>query len=179
MGGIIDYLKNFSLIPLRHFNFGPEGLFISLFLIFFLLWGLSLGRTRALISLLGIYVAYMIEMTFPFWDQLQSFIKFPQDNYLIKAGFFIVVYAIVFIILNNSVLKRRLSAKDSSFLAVAIISVLQLGLLISIILNNIPISKIPKLPDYFYRYFSTSEALFYWAVLPVVAILFLRRKNEK
>ena len=41
-------------------------LFGLLFLIVILLWGFSLGRTRALVSLLSIYIAFVIEEAFPY-----------------------------------------------------------------------------------------------------------------
>ena len=61
------YIPNLNLATSSNFNFNfsPSGLFAILVLIFLLLYGLSLGRTRALISLLGIYIAYAIMSVFP------------------------------------------------------------------------------------------------------------------
>lgn len=172
------YIPNFDLATISkfNFNFGPSGLFAILGLIFLLLYGLSLGRTRALVSLLGIYIAYAIMSVFPYLDRLHDLIKVSPELYITRVGLFLFVYVIVFIVLNGSLVKDRLSIKDASFFSVSIISFLQLGLLITIITNIVPVSAL-KVPDNlsgFAEYFSTNEALFYWFLVPIVVVSFMR-----
>ncbi len=176
------YIPNFNLAAISkfNFNFGPSGLFAILGLIFLLLYGLSLGRTRALISLLGIYVAYAITSVFPYLDRLHDLIKVSPELYITRVGLFLFVYVIVFVVFNHSLVKSRLTLKDASFLSVSIISVLQLGLLITIITNIVPVSafKISGNLSGITEYFSTNEALFYWFLAPIVVVSFMKRDKK-
>lgn len=175
---MLKYILNFDLAQIANFNFnfGPSGLFAILGLIFLLLYGLSLGRTRALISLLGIYVAYAIMSVFPYLDRLHDVIKISPELYITRVGFFLAVYIIVFAALNGSVVQNRLNLKDASFLSVSIVSILQLGLLITIITNIIPVSALKLSGDlsYLSEYFSTTDALFYWFLVPIMIVAFMR-----
>ena len=176
------YIPNFDLAAISkfNFNFGPSGLFAILGLIFLLLYGLSLGRTRALISLLGIYIAYAIMSVFPYLDRLHELIKVSPELYITRVGLFLFIYVIVFAVLNRSLVKSHLNLKDASFLSVSIISVLQLGLLITIITNIIPVSvlKIPGNLSYFSDYFSTNEVLFYWFLIPILIVSFMKGNKK-
>ena len=138
------YIPNLDLAAISglNFNFGPSGLFAILGLIFLLLYGLSLGRTRALISLLGIYIAYAIMSVFPYLDRLHDLIKVSPELYITRVGLFLFVYVIVFAVFNNSLVKSRLTIKEASFFSVSIISIMQLGLLVTIITNIVPVSAL-------------------------------------
>lgn len=176
------YISNFDLAVISkfNFNFGPSGLFIILGLIFLLLYGLSLGRTRALISLLGVYIAYAIMSVFPYLDRLHDLIKISPELYITRVGLFLFVYVIVFAVLNGSLIKGRLTIKDASFLSVSIISFLQLGLLTTIITNTVPISalKVSGNLSGLAEYFSTNETLFYWFLAPIVIVSFMKGSKK-
>ncbi|MDO8483276.1 MAG: hypothetical protein Q7S86_05690, partial [bacterium] len=146
---------------------------------FLLLYGLSLGRTRALISLLGIYIAYAITSVFPYLDRLHDLIKVSPELYVTRVGLFLFFYVLSFAVLNGSVVKNRLTLKDASFLSISIISIMQLGLLITIITNIVPVSalKIPGNLSGLTEYFSTNEALFYSFLAPILVVSFM--KGEK
>lgn len=163
-----------------NFDLGPSGLFVLLGLIFLLLYGLSLGRTRALVSLLGIYIAYAIMSVFPYLDRLHESIIISSELYVTRVGLFLVVYVIVFAILNRSLVKSRLTLKDASFFSVSITSVLQLVLLITIITNIIPSSVLMVSGNLsgLVEYFSTNEALFYWFLAPIIVLLFMKRDKK-
>jgi len=164
-----------------NFDLGPSGLFAILGLIFLLLYGLSLGKTRALISLLGIYIAYSIMSVFPYLDRLHDLIKVSPELYITRVGVFLFVYVAVFAILNGSLAKGRLTLKDASFFAVSVISIMQLGLLITIITNIVPVSalKISGNLSNVSEFFSTNEALFYWFLVPIVTVSFMRGSKKR
>lgn len=170
----------------------PNLLFSGLAIVCLLLYGLSLGRTRALVSLLSIYVAFVFEMTFPYFEQLQNIGSAYIDEVAIsKALVFLVVYGIVFAIMNRSLMKQRFSLDEASIMSVSVVSLLQLGFLVSI-LANIAQDSLPartteviqsggfiKVPETVAPYFSSSEALFYWSVLPIVVLLFIKGKRHR
>lgn len=162
----------------RNINLEPTTLFVGLVLIFMLIYGLSLGRTKALISLLSIYVALAFDAGFPYLGKLHELLPVSRELYTTRLAIFLLVYLTVFAILNNSFAKGRLNLKESSIISVAVISLAQIGLLIAVITNIIPDEIIKKMPQYLSAYFGTKQALFYWIILPIVLLIFLR-KNKK
>lgn len=106
---------------------GPQQLFVGLVLLFIFLYGLSVGKTRAVVSLLGIYIAFMLTATFPFMQQLANAIPGNQEGFMMSIGFFLGAYVAVFIVLNHSSLKTKLTIGEMSFWKVVAISVLQVG----------------------------------------------------
>ena len=159
-------------------NLSPTSLFIGLVLVFLILYGLSLGRTKALISLLGIYVALAFDASFPYLEQLHSIVPLQMEIYTTRIIVFMLVYLLVFAILNNSFARGRLTLKESSIISVGVISLSQIGLLIAVITNIIPDEIIDNLPRYLSAYFATKETLFHWIVIPIVVLVFLRRNNK-
>ena len=156
-------------------SFGPGVLFFMLGVIFVLVWGLSLGRTRALISLLAIYIGYVLETTFPYLEYLNNLFNFKTNRVFLKVGLFFVTYIIVFGILNKSLVKVRLSMKETSVFLVGLISMLQLTLLISIIVNMLPVDMLLKVPAHVMFVFSGNQQLFFWSLLPIIAVLFIKK----
>ena len=167
------YLEKFSSL-----NLGPEALFGILVVVFLLLYGLSLGRTRALVSLLGIYIAYALQAIFPYFSELHDALRFSPEMYLTRVALFFVFYLTVFAILNRSLVKHRLTMKEFSIFWVSLISLLQLGILVSIILNFIPVDKLTIFPEYLSGYFAEQRALFFWLTAPVVLLISMRREKR-
>ena len=157
---------------------GPTTLFAGLVLVFMILYGLSLGKTKALISLLGIYVALAFDATFPYLAQLHDLVGLTEEIYTTRIIVFMLVYLVTFAILNNSFARARFTMKESSIISVGVISLAQIGLLVAIITNIIPDEIIEKMPEYLSAYFSTKEALFFWIVAPIILLIFLRKSRE-
>lgn len=160
-------------------NVGPTTLFVGLFLVFLVLYGLSLGRTKALISLLGIYVALAFDAAFPYLQQLHDMIGVTKEIYTTRVVLLLIVYLLVFTILNKSFANKRLTLNDSSIISVSVISLAQIGLLIAVITNIIPDEIINNLPKYLSAYFATKEALFFWIIIPIIILLFLKKSKRK
>ena len=159
-------------------DLSPATLFVGLVLVFMMIYGLSLGRTKALISLLSIYVALAFDAAFPYLGQIHGALPVKIELYTARIIVFMLVYLLVFAILNNSFAKGRLTLKESSIISVSIISLAQIGLLVAVITNIIPDNIIEKMPRYLSAYFATKGALFIWIVVPIILLIFLR-KNKK
>jgi len=168
-----SYLERFS-----NLNLGPEMLFGILVVVFLLLYGLSLGRTRALVSLLGIYIAYVLQAIFPYFLELHDALRFSPEMYVTRIALFLVFYLTVFAILNRSLVKHRLTMKEFSIFWVSLISLLQLGILVSIVLNFIPVDKLTIFPEYLSGYFAEQRALFFWLTAPVLILIMMRREKK-
>lgn len=177
METISKIISSFDLPALLSLNVGPNLLFAVLFLILLILYGLSIGRTRALISLLGIYIAFVLQSIFPYFDDLENLIKTSLGAKGIQAAIFLLAYIIVFLVLNRSLVKKRLTLKEASIAEVVFISFLQLGLLTSILTNILGSGSVIKIPDTLVRYFSGQQALFFWFLTPISALIFIRNRD--
>ena len=157
----------------------PKGLFALLAVVILVLYGLSVGRTRALVSLLSIYVAYMLAVLFPFLSRVTE--NLPQQyRSLSSVGLFIVLYGLTFMILSQSMLKGRLTLGEISLWQVSVISLVQIGLLASICVSLISIERGQQLLGPLYRWFGGQYPLWGWAVASLLIMPFMkvRRGHE-
>src|SRR3989338_2990291 len=156
-------------------NFGPGWLFGILATVAISLFSLSIGRTRAVISLLSIYVAFVIDRIFPYFKEVDKIIGGSVEEYWLRIGAFLASYAIVFFVFNFSFIRKKLSSIDYSFFGIMILSVLQLGFIGSIMFNMFPRPLALEWSFGFYNYIATSTALFFWTIAPLPILLFIRK----
>lgn len=166
------YFGDFSSFGL-HYNW----LVILFFLFVIFLVGFSLGRTRMLLGLLSIYIAAFITPLFSYRDRLGEFFKNLPD-YWLNLSLFLVVYLIVFLILNRSLLKHRLSMKESSPLTILGIAILEIGFLTTIAVSYLPEKIVASLSPQLLKYFGSKNSQFIWSILPLLAVLFLKGRKE-
>ena len=168
-------ISNVLAVPaqLARFSLNSQSLIGLLVLIIVILWGFSLGRTRALVSLLGIYIAFVVEEAFPYLDSIYYYVgDFPE--YWMKSAIFLGMYIIVFLILNHSFIKKRFTSAEFSVFGVFFISILQIGLLLSIFASFLTPELATSLLGNFEVFFASDAALFWWAVLPIPMLLFMK-----
>ena len=160
-------------------DLGPGMLFGILALVIVLLFAFSVGRTRILISLLAIYVAFSLQTVFPYFSKLQQLATFTKDLPTLRVIVFLILYALAFVLLNGSILRGRFSLGETSFLPVILMGVVQLGFILSIVFNLAPtfFSINERLPKDIIPYLATRQALFYWSLAPIVLLLFSRNKS--
>lgn len=155
-----------------------SGWLVVLFFIFVVfLVGFTLGRTRMLLALISIYAAAFIENHFAYFETVRGYFK-SAPEYWVHIGLFLILYVIVFNILNRSILKHRLAAKEASVLAVSTEAILIVGLLASVIIAYLPADQLKFLPANLLKYFTTKNARFFWVAAPIALALFLRSKRE-
>ena len=171
-------MSYFNFNFLAQLSLGPELLFGILIIIALFLYGLSLGRTKAIISLLGIYIAYVLQAIFPYFSELHKAVRFSPEMYMTRTVMFFIFYIIVFVILNRSLVRHRTTMKEFSIFWVSLISFFQLGILISIILNFIPIDKLTMFPSSLVGYFAEQRALFFWLTAPILILILMRRERR-
>ncbi|MEK7124838.1 MAG: hypothetical protein AAB864_00335 [Patescibacteria group bacterium] len=176
-----NFLTRFDLGNLQGFLdifTGPQQLFLLLVLLLIFLYGMSVGKTRALVSLLGIYVAYMLTVMFPYFDWLKTILKTNTHPGIVQTGLFLGIYMLVFFVLNHSSLKGRLSMGEMSLTQVLLVSLFQIGFLMSIIASFLPRELAPANAQQLYPYISTPKAVFFWAVASVVILPFMKPRRE-
>jgi hypothetical protein len=160
-------------------SLSPGMLFGILVVVGVLLMALTLGRTRTLISVLSIYVAFALQTIFPFFGWLLEHQSFTNDLPTLRIFVFLIIYGIVFGLLNRSILKSRFNLGEASFAQVVVMGLVQLGLIVSIILNLAPgfynISE--SLPSFAIPFIGNQSALFYWALVPIILLIFQKRSD--
>src|SRR4030042_4090292 len=131
MDAVLGVFKgfSFSFLPAQiGMLTGTYQLFGLLVVLFVFLYGMSIGKTRATISLLAIFAAYMLTSFFPFWSLLVGLVGESATPFL-RAGVFLVAYVLAIVAINMSSLSHRLLVGDTSFLKVFMVRVIQVGLL--------------------------------------------------
>src|SRR3989344_4705440 len=134
LAGNIGGFSNFASISGTSFTW----LFGALGAVSLSLYGLSLGRTRAVMSLLAIYVAFTFDRLFPYFSEIKNMVSNNVADYWIRTGIFLAVYILVFILFNLSLLRKRFSSSEFSLFGILLISLLQLGFVGSIIFSYLP-----------------------------------------
>ena len=147
----------------------------ALFIIF--LAGFTLGRSRIVIATFCIYAAYFIETHFPYFAQVREALK-NVPAYWLHVGLFVILLMVIFGILNRSLLRRKLCVKDASIFQILLLAILNVGFLFSVIVSYLPPTVELGLPAEILRLFNTKTAQIVWAILPIVAVLFIRSKKE-
>ncbi len=152
----------------------PRGLFALLALVVLVLYGLSVGKTKALVSLLSVYVAYVLTVLFPFLPWLSGQITLPENAPILELLVFFAFYLATFLLLSHSMLRHRLTLGEMSMLKVIIISIVQLGLLSSIAISLLPDDFAVHSFGFAYPYLAGKLALWLWALASLCILPFVR-----
>jgi hypothetical protein len=158
---------------------GSQQLFFLLALLCVFLYGMSVGKTRAILSLLAIYGAFMLTELFPFWKWLQDSLHWRQADALLHMSLFLLFYAIVFAVLNISSLRNRLSSGEISFWQVLLVSAVQVGFLAAVLMSFAPADALPKTLQAAYPYMGTPPAVFGWSAGALAILPLIRHKRER
>lgn len=172
--GLID-IGGLSAAPTALSN--PKGLLALLGVVLVVLYGLSVGRTKAMVSLLAIYVAYMLTVLFPFLGRVQGMVP-EQYRVLTAVGIFLVLYVATFLLLSHSMLRFRLSSGEISIVQVVVISIVQIGLLTCITLSLIPADAGERIAGQAWKYFGTDLALWCWAAASLAILPFMKARRR-
>ncbi len=161
---------------------------VLFFVVVVFLVAFSLGKTRILLAVLSVYIAGFLEFIFPFNSKIQPF--FVKSDWLglapafwLNLSVFLIIFLISLAILNRSILKPKMSLQESSPFTILFLSILVSGFLTSLIFSYLLASLPAKsnflatLSPWLLKYFATKNAQFVWAVLPLLAMMFLRRKR--
>ncbi len=158
---------------------GPYQLFIILLLLAVFLYGLSVGRTRAMLSLLAIFVAFVLTTAFPFLDWLSKSTPGWFNSGFLRVLLFALFYLGASFVLSFSALKHRLSMGELAFAKVLLISLFQVCLLASALAFLLPEEVLPQSFNKLYPFFGTQQALFLWAVASLAILPFVKRSGRE
>lgn len=163
---------------------GWDLLMILIFVVAILLYGSFLGRNRIVILILSTYLAWAIIQVFP-WQKLVALEGLgmtgpPSPSF--KIFVFLGIILLISFFIPRSILSSALrvrSREDATWVQVFILSILQLGLLVTIILSLLPAEAITNFTPLIKRIFIGPEPEFVWLTLPILAMIFMRRQRSE
>jgi len=153
-------------------------LFIVLFFVVAVfLYGMSLGRDRIIITLVGIYMALAVVQNAPFLKGLQADVA-VGDFFAFRVSTFLGVFVVLFFMLSRSALLRTFgNLASGKWWQVLLFSIFHVGLLISTIISYLPGDAINNLAPLTRQVFSGEMARFAWVTAPILAMMLIREER--
>jgi hypothetical protein len=155
---------------------------IPFFLVFSLLYGLSLGRDRILVIIVSIYMALAVVNTAPFLRAMEgTTINVAIGPYFaFRVTVFLSVFLVIFFLLSQSALAGTLGGhhEQGSVIQVILFSVLHVGLLISVTLSFLPREIAERFAPLTRNIFLSEIGRFIWIVAPILAMVAMRTRRR-
>jgi hypothetical protein len=163
----LKFLNNFNLS-----ESGDWAIFL-IFLVTAFIYGIFMGRNRLVMVMMGSYFSFVLVKFIP-WKQ---FDYEPQSNLLI----FILLALILgfYFLLPHSAFRSALrgSRKKSDWWQSLILSILQIGLILSMVLSFLDKKVIEGLSPLAQMIFSGQVPQFLWLLMPIAAMMFLKPRQ--
>lgn len=165
-----------SIISNINWNVPTWDLFILIFFVSVgILFAFTLGKARVLFVLLSLYVGLAIASSLPFITEETSS-KFHLGSVAaLKIVVFMVCVITLFILFSRMGVLSSFSGKMNP-LVILLFSYLQVGLLISVLLSFLPPDTISSFAPITKKLFTTNIARMSWLLVPIVAMLLIKKK---
>ncbi|MBU1034927.1 MAG: hypothetical protein ABH861_01725 [Patescibacteria group bacterium] len=166
-----------ALSYLASINWSTSGFDLFIFLLFAIsaaLYGLLLKREQITLLMIMMYVAFGVVTNIPYLNWLRDRLTEASSSLLMPLAFLLVFGILFYVFMRNrlwSAAGRRLSAGAWWF--AIIYSVLPAGLLISIILNLLPLNVMQNINGLTRLVFLSSEGRTVWILAPILFMTFL------
>lgn len=176
---IRDFLTNFHLGVAS----GWDLFILLIFLVAVLVYGFFLGRNRMVILLLSSYFSLAITQVLP-WSRLSSWSWLginQEPSSSLQIIIFLALIVLFYFLIPRSVLSSTLRVRkrgQASWLQLFLLSIVQVGLLIMVILSFLPEKNIANFDFIVKRVFIGPEAQFVWITLPILILVLMRRKKK-
>ena len=175
-----DFLANFNIGSVS----GWDLFIVLIFLIAVLVYGFFLGRNRMIILLLGSYFSLAIVQVIP-WTRLLALEwlgigEVPSASLPIMI--FLGIILLFYFLIPRSILSSTLRIRkrgDASWLQLFILSAVQIGLLLMVIISFLPAEESANLGPLIKKLFLGPEARFVWIALPILTMVLMRWKRKK
>lgn len=174
---------NFSSLSLTNFSFSGswDWLIILIFLAVALVYGLAMGRNRLVVVMLGIYFSFFLTRAIP-WKELPllNFKEAPEST--VQIFIFLALSIGFYFLIPHSSLRHALKLGGrgaSSWWQVLILSILQIGLILAMVVAFLPVKITAGLSPLARIIFVGQLAHFLWLLLPLLAIMFLRGRQSQ
>ena len=154
---------------------------VLIFLAVALVYGLSMGRNRLVIVMLGVYFSFLLTRAIP-WKQLTFLGLKDAPDSTIQIFIFLALVLGFYFAIPHSALRyaMKLGGKGrGAWWQVLILSVLQIGLILAMVIAFLPVKISAGLSPLARTIFVGPLAQFLWIFLPILAIMFLRGRQQQ
>lgn len=158
---------------LGHPTWDLISLFVLVAIGFF--YGISAGRRKIVSTIIYTYVALALLPAFPF-DWIARIIQ-VQNPFFLKIGVFVVVFLLLIFLLGRG--GGRAFAASNPWWQVFLLSFIQAGLLIHIILGFLPPEQIKMLAPLTKNFFANPDLRLWWLLGPLAVLALIRRFEIK
>jgi hypothetical protein len=144
------------------------------------IFGLSLGRQRTVVTIVSVYMALAVEKYAPVAEQMLG--DGIAKNPMIQAVGFLALFVLVFFLFSHAGLMRNLvgnRGEDGAWYHSIILAFTLVGLMIAAVISYLPPSALDQLSDNTKRAFATPEAQLIWHVVPLVAMTIVGKKLRR
>lgn len=155
-------------------------LFIIVFLMVgTLIYGFSMGRDRIIMIMVAVYMALVAATRLPYVPDFGAAVSL-SNGFILKMSTFLGLFAILFFMLTRSALNHAISGSGSigRWWHILVLSFLQVGMMISVVLGFLPPEWLTKLSALMRSCFVSPWGSFAWAVLPIIGLLVVGISNE-
>ncbi|NUM25229.1 MAG: hypothetical protein HUU49_01225 [Candidatus Buchananbacteria bacterium] len=143
------------------------------FLVSVLIYGFALGRNRVVAILISTYLSLAVTTNLPFMDKLTEIIN-RYVTFTFQVSSFLIVFILLFFLLTRGSLLQKYASLGGSWWQVIIFSLLQVGLLTSIILSFLPSEAYSNLSEFTKTVFISDVGKFCWIILPISGLIFFK-----
>lgn len=170
-----DWAKILTGLGFSKADFNADYLVGIFLMVVVLLIAFGIGKTRMLLAILSTYMAFLVTLFFPFYAVIKTKVAFVPEVFWPQTAVFLVVFMLAFFILNKSVLRSKMSLKESSPMIILWLSIVETGFLASIIFSyGVPEWPAFQMSPWLSTYFGTGPSRFVWSVLPLLSIFFVK-----
>lgn len=139
-----------------------------------LLYSILIGRKQIVTMLVSVYIALAVTLFFPFTDVLAGLTSI--DAFLIRISVFIGVTLITSLLFVRSKFRYLLDHHErTNFMSAYLMSLVQVGLFIAIILFLLPVEFTQNLRVWTQFLFTNPTARFVWMTLPILSLAVQRK----
>lgn len=144
------------------------------------LYGLSLGKDRVIVILVGLYMALGVVSNIPSFQSLTLAFRL-NDQYVLRVTLFLGLFVVLFFLLSRSALLKTLAGSGAGgpWWQTLVLSLFQMGLLISIVLGFLPREITSHLGALTSAVFVSDQGRSAWLILPIVCMAFLPKSTAE
>ena len=138
------------------------------------IYGMIVGRDRSVMYLLAVYISLAIVTNAPVFSLLSGMLR-VNANPTLRLSWFLGVFFLMFVILWRSHLLRSMAREKGRWWETLLVSVLQIGLAVSVCLVLLPAENVSMLSPLVKELFLSDLARSFWLLAPVGALLVIGR----
>jgi len=138
-----------------------------------LLYAVTVGRQKIFSTIIYTYIAIALYNALP----LQTIVGFfqKQNDFFVRASVFLGLLVVLTVLLGHG--KHKGYARMGTWWQVFVLSFLQVGMLMHIILGFLPREKATLLAPLTKYVFANPALDIWWLLGPIIALIFIRRLN--